>query len=248
MNDLADRPEIQLDHEALAHDAWAQGVLRRQSAMLEQLAEAALRMALAVERRVSEPEPDQPLDAAAAAMAFSRVAKAVRLTAMLQSRLVQDLERLRRGAAPRAAEAEDIARRLEPLYRHKARVEAVVERVAKADTDDEDRIDRLVCEAGERLDDEDLYGELLDRPVGELVSLICRDLGLEPDWTRLAEEAWAKAEMDDPRSPFFNAASPACGRGGPRSGGEGMVSHCPMPSLSPFGDISPASGRDRDSS
>ena len=86
--------------------------------------------------------------------------------------------------------------------------------MAKAECDDEDRLDDLVHETAERLDDDDIFGDVLTRPVGELVSLICRDLGLEPDWARLGEEAWAKEEFDDPRSPFF-ATSPIYGRGGP---------------------------------
>jgi len=112
---------------------------------------------------------------------------------------VQDMGRLRAAAAFAARRSPED----DPVYRRKARVEAIIERVAKADHDEEE-VDRLVREAGERLDDEDLYGEVLGRPVGELVSLICRDLGLAPDWSRLAEEAWARREAaeGDPRSPF----------------------------------------------
>ena len=48
-------------------------------------------------------------------------------------------------------------------------------------------------------------GDVRQRPVGELVALICRDLDLDPDWTRLAEEAWAKEEIASgvPSSPFL---------------------------------------------
>ena len=44
----------------------------------------------------------------------------------------------------------------------------------------------------------------MSRPIGEIVALICKDLGLEPDWGRLAQEAWAQAEIadGDPGSPF----------------------------------------------
>lgn len=208
------------------HAAWGERLLRRQAERLETLAEAGLRMALAIERQATQgpAEGEEPLAPAEAAMAFSRVARAVRMTGLLQERLVRALDDLRARQAAQAerarAEAEGAAKdaeaRRDPAYRHKARVEAIVERLAKADTDDEDEIDRLVCEAGERLDDEDVYGDVLTRPVGELVSLICRDLGLDPDWTRLAQEAWAKEEADNPRSPFFTAPSPTGGRrGGP---------------------------------
>jgi hypothetical protein len=192
-------------------DAWAQDVLRRQCALLEQLGEAGLRMAQAIERQASEAAAGSataPTPPTEAAMAFARVARAVRLTALLQSKLVQDLMRLQASAAKAVADAEAEANAAQapsdPTYRHKARVEAIVERVARAGADDEEEVDRLVAEAGERLDDEDIYGEVLDRPVGELVALVCRDLGLDPDWTRLGEEAWAREEAasGDPRSPF----------------------------------------------
>jgi uncharacterized protein YpuA (DUF1002 family) len=187
-------------------DAWAQEVLRRQCALLGQLGDAGLRMAQAIERQVSEAGASTP--PTEAAMAFARVARAVRLTALLQSRLVQDAMRLSATAAQADADAGAAKARSDPAYRHKARVEAIVERVARAGADDEQEVDRLVAEAGERLDDEDVYGQVLDRPVGELVSLVCRDLGLDPDWTRLGEEAWAQAEAasGDPRSPFFPTA------------------------------------------
>ena len=52
-----------------------------------------------------------------------------------------------------------------------------------------------MAEAGDRLDDIDLYGDLLDRPVSEILARICADIGLPLDWTRLAQEAWAQTEM-----------------------------------------------------
>jgi hypothetical protein len=206
MSDAPPIPEAAMP-EAPAYEAWAEGVLQRQSAMLEQLGEAALRMALAIERRLSEAPADAPCDPAEAAMAFSRVARVVRLTAMLQSKLVQELAPLKAGVARAAEKAKD---RLDPAYNHKARVEAIIQRAARARRLDDDEIDRLGRETAERLDDDDVFGDVLTRPVGELVSLICRDLGFDPDWTRLAEEAWAQAEAaaGDPRSPFVLPAFP----------------------------------------
>ncbi len=142
-----------------------------------------------------------------------------KLTALLQTRLLKDMDeararaafdRIREAAMPPVADDDaEEARRTDPLYVHKARVEAIVERIAKGKAkNDEEKVDRLIREAGERLDDEDIYGDVLERPVGELVALICRDLGLDPDWTRLAEEAWAQEEIriGAERSPFLRAA------------------------------------------
>ena len=65
-------------------------MLQRQSAMLERLAEAGLRMAEAIAGRVTEApvDEDKPVAPTEAAMAFARVARAVRMAALLQTRLV----------------------------------------------------------------------------------------------------------------------------------------------------------------
>jgi hypothetical protein len=160
-------------------------LLQRQLQRLDELAELGLDVARAVAARAH----DQGADVEAVARAYARVSRAVRLTIMLQSRLAQDLK-----AAERAAEraAADLLARSDPRYIHKARVERIVERIAQeTHRGDEEEIDRLVIEAGERLDDEDLYGEVLDRPIRELVADICRALDLDPDWKRLDAEAWA---------------------------------------------------------
>ncbi|MDB5459102.1 MAG: hypothetical protein JWO72_843, partial [Caulobacteraceae bacterium] len=61
------------------------------------------------------------------------------------------------------------------------------------------------------LDDEDLYGDVLARPFSEVVADICRDLGLDPDWSRLAQEPWARAEIDSGQAGGPLAALPAGG-------------------------------------
>ena len=163
-------------------------LLERQVALLGELAEIGLDVAREIGRQ-AKAQPD-PAALQHIAMAYSRVSRAVRLTLMLQTRLANDLE------TAAQAQAED-AELFEPAYRHKFRVERIVERQIKAEHDNEADIDRLAIEAGERLDDEDLYGDVLDKPIGELVALICKDLGLNPDWSKLAEEAWAKAEIEN---------------------------------------------------
>jgi hypothetical protein len=166
--------------------AFTQAALRRQVEVLERMAEAALELAAAIKDQAIYHGP-----AAEAAMPFSRVARAARMIALLQSRLLKDMDEARR----RDAASDDPAVSDDPLHVRKARVERIVGRIAKARTDDEGRVDRLMIEAGERLDDDDIYGDVLTKPVGELVALICRDLGLDPDWTRLAQEAWAQEEI-----------------------------------------------------
>jgi hypothetical protein len=173
--------------------------IERQLEMLGELAELGLEVARIVERRAKAVDAGtSDADLQGVAMAYARVARAVRMTLLLQSRLINELKSHEMAAAREAAlalRAEDRAR-LAPHEEHKARVERIVERVAKAQVDDEDEVERLVDEAGERLDDDDIYGDVTARPIGELVALVCRDLGLDPDWTRLADEAWAQAEIE----------------------------------------------------
>ena len=57
------------------------------------------------------------------------------------------------------------------------------------------RLRDACTEARERLADEDLYGDLSTAPLSEIVERICRDVGLSPNWARLAEEHWAQAEL-----------------------------------------------------
>ncbi len=120
----------------------------------------------------------------------------MRLTVALQSKLIDALAALEAPSAPATADPEQP--RADPDYLLKARVERIVERAALAEHNgDDDEADRLTAEAGERLDDIDLYGGLLDRPISEILARICRDIGLPLQWSRLAEEAWAQAEMGD---------------------------------------------------
>jgi hypothetical protein len=184
----------------------------RQTERLEALAQSGMRLIALIESQAVE----GAVTVADAALAHSRVSRAVRMAELLRERLTaQAGEQARqdsynriwadKGAAERAAAAAD------PAHSHKARVEAIVSRIAKGETDDEDRLEAIACETAERLDDDDIYGQVADRPVGELVALICRDLGLDPDWERLGEEAWAVEEKAaaPPGSPFLAQAAAA---------------------------------------
>jgi hypothetical protein len=128
------------------------------------------------------------------ALAYGRVSRAVRLTAALQAGLVEALQALDEGAARRRIrERADAQRAREAAAAaRKARVERIVERLIREEARDEAEGDRLADEAYERLEHDDIYGDLSDRPLGEIVAMICEDLGLAPDWSRLAEEAWAR--------------------------------------------------------
>jgi hypothetical protein len=142
--------------------------LERQLQVLGELAEIGLELARAVEAGAKAPEAD--LDAAA--LAYARVSRAVRQTILLQSKLVEALDGRAAALAGRKAAAAHILHDL-------------IEDLGG----DEERAERLGAEAAERLEQED-FDDLLKRPFGEAVAAICRDLGLSPDWLRLAEDCF----------------------------------------------------------
>ncbi len=182
------------------------GLIERQLWILGRLAEAGLNIALAIERQATRgeatgtegaPPEAVPVAKGDLALAYGRAARAVRLTIALQARLLKELQALDEGAARKfAAEAAKPDRdRQTAQAARKARVERIVERLIRAEARDEAEGDRLTDEAYERLEHDDIYGDLLRKPVSEIIALVCQDLGLAPDWSRLAQEAWAQDEL-----------------------------------------------------
>jgi hypothetical protein len=171
---------------------WARPYALRQLEMLGELAELGLDVARAVERQAREPSaaPDGPLFKGDLALAYARVSRAVRLTLMLQSKLIEDMKAAEKaGAEERKSD--------EPTNRAKIRVDTIVQRISATQHAGEPEMHEWVLrEAAERLDDEDVFGDLLERPISESVARLCKQLGLEPDWAELAEELWAVREME----------------------------------------------------
>ena len=158
------------DAPAEGGEAPARPLAERQLEALNELVGIGLNIARAIERQVSGPGPQSIADLDAAALAYARVARAVRQTVMLQSKLQAE-----RNAA--AAKAGDL----------RARVARIVRRAIEDAHDDAEQVERLAAEAAERLEQE-RYGDLLTRPIGEIVAAICKDLGLEPDWPALKDD------------------------------------------------------------
>lgn len=152
--------------------AGACSLVERQVEALGELVGIGLKIARAIERQVDAAGagPQAMADLNAAAIAFARVARAVRQSVMLQSRLQQE----RTAAAARAGEL-------------KARVARIVRRAIEDEHGETEQVERLAAEAAERLEQE-RYGDVFTRPLGEIVADICRDLGLAPDWRGLAAE------------------------------------------------------------
>jgi hypothetical protein len=172
--------------EALSDAApadWARPLVDRQLAILGRLAEAGLEIAIVLEGQAKGGDAVVEGDVA---MAFNRVARAVRQTLMLQSRLIESLQAQQAARANRKAAVRASAARI---------VRSVIE---DDRSNDAERSERLAAEAAERLERED-FGDLLSRPFGEAVIKICKDLGLSPDWLTLAEDCHAAEAAVDGR-------------------------------------------------
>jgi hypothetical protein len=206
------------DIQTAGPDHWARSLYEQQVAVLGQFAETGLAIALSIGRQVKAAEEAAGDVPERAIIDFARVSRSVRLTLMLQARLIKELIAFDNKVA--LDTAWDHGQRTRD---RKAQAEGIMERIIGRAHDDPETIESLIWETSERLDREDLYGPLLSHPVSELVAMICKDLGLDPDWSRLAREAWAKAEIESGITgwPLALKSSPV-GGGGPRSGGGGL--------------------------
>jgi len=173
----------------------AKSLAERQMACLERLAAIGMELAeLALERARAAPAEE---DLSGAMKDHARVARAVRLTHMLQTKILTDLDRQVREAAHRVEQAEAQDQRQAEEQR-KAQIERSVERLARVQhAGDADEVDRLIADCGERLDYED-HGWLLARPAGEVLADICQALDLTLDWETLQDLAWVKDESPFP--------------------------------------------------
>ncbi|HTI67893.1 MAG TPA: hypothetical protein VL460_10165 [Caulobacteraceae bacterium] len=155
---------------AADRDASARDLIERQMAMLTRLAEIGMEIAEAAGRKARALAEGGETGAVDPGLSYARAARAVRLTIALQSRLAKDLAGL--GRAETLARVAEAARRRDRIHRR-------VEQAIGTERYDEDEVERLSSDAWERLTDED-DGDLLERPIDEVVARICQDLGLSP--------------------------------------------------------------------
>ncbi|MDB5435710.1 MAG: hypothetical protein JWR47_1967, partial [Phenylobacterium sp.] len=76
------------------------------------------------------------------------------------------------------------------VERRKTKVRTAVERVLDAEAGESDA-ENLFYDLTERLETDYDDDDFADRPIGELVARICRDLGVTPDWSLWQDEDWA---------------------------------------------------------
>ena len=169
-------------------DARARRVLDRQLDLLDRLADIGMGIAETIGRQVAADAEsrgealDEPGRRAqvlnTSAMAYARAARAVRMSLALQSRLIE-------GPNPKG-EAKDAkpqtvrvawATDQYALHEKPRQVWDGVRRAGFEARLDFEAFERLSEETCERLED-DLYKEVMDRPVEEIIALVCRDLGV----------------------------------------------------------------------
>jgi hypothetical protein len=172
----------------------------RRLAILSELAEAGLEIALALKTRIvettaAEPDADSARACADLARAFDRASRAVRMSIALRDRVTKD-------AVLGGQTARDAAQ--QARSQRAGRVRRIVGRIAKVRCTDRYVREAFDSQATERLYDRDITGDLEGRPIGALVAQICADLGLSPRWTAMAQEAWAQEEITErpPGSPY----------------------------------------------
>jgi len=120
---------------------------------------------------------------------YDRLTRSVRLTLALLVKFHNDrLEREQKAAAGIQAVEEQRKPRL------RKQLERVAREAIRRQTDPRDR-EHLRLTLYERLEEDDIERDLLDRPFGELIRRICRDIGIEPDWEFWGEDYWAVEEI-----------------------------------------------------
>lgn len=166
--------------------------IARHLAVLQELSELGMTLARAVtEQALAQVAGDTPA-AGDPALMFSRISRAVRMTIAQEGRLGEELASRRVKAKAVADLHAGIAARA-PVAEREATVHRAVARAIRLDThnqDDEDLLEALDA----HLDDWSESASFLDRPIGELVGRICKDLGVAANPSLWEDEDWAVAE------------------------------------------------------
>ena len=177
----------------------------RQLAMLDRLAEIGMTIVEEIGRQVMQPSgAEAPRDPSIfhndLVLAFSRASRAVRMTIALQARL---MEEPRRGDQGAGRTIEDLVALLD------SEPDPEKHEQASRNEADSEAAERLVHERLER----ETYGDLMGRPVSEIIGHIRRDLGLEPVQSRPAPGAGEETESgaaspEEGGSPFQDDSWP----------------------------------------
>ena len=192
---------------------------------LQELAEIGMGLAREVARQASDQTAETP-SAPDFALAFSRIARAVRQTVALEARLAEGRQT---GETGRAALAVSDRWR---SARRRRQVKELVGEIIEAEATEFDA-ERLYDDLDDRMEEGDEDADFADRPIGELVARICRDLGVTPDWSLFEDDDWAIAERRE-----RNEGSPYAAAGAADDRQDDAPSDPPWPAHDPPGKAS----------
>lgn len=172
--------------------------------MLRELAEIGMELTRDLRDQALAPAyavPEQARVAPAeAALVYSRYARAVRMTLALEARLRADhaarerdpeRESARRQARWAAEEAAREAAR-SPAQRRREVVDLMTQRMIRAHAEREylDDEQERYGEAESLIEHELADEDVLNRPIPQLIGIICEALGVQPDWSLWDPAAW----------------------------------------------------------
>ncbi|MDB5464527.1 MAG: hypothetical protein JWP23_2916 [Phenylobacterium sp.] len=174
----------------------AEARAERHLRMLQELAEIGMDLARSVQRQ-AHGQAATDHGAADLGLVFSRIARAVRQTVALEAKLAEDRQKTQAERAPLT-----VADRWRSA-RRKRQVKEIVAEAIGSEVGEFD-VERLFDDLDERLADGDEEADFAERPIGELVARICRDLGVTPDWSLWHDDDWAieEAAAKAPGSPY----------------------------------------------
>jgi hypothetical protein len=135
---------------------------------------------------------------------FVTVSRAVRMTLVLGARTHRDLRELKAGIERRQAE-EVINRamveaRKPPWHdadKRTQRVRGLVHDIIRIEAESEAEYSELSGALEERLESDAPYIFGGDRPLGETVERLCRDLGMNPDMSLWSDDDWIQDKLPD---------------------------------------------------
>jgi hypothetical protein len=165
----------------------------RRLRLLEELAEIGMALARDLRDQAEASDADAP-GRRDPADAFARLSRAVRLTLALEARTDQALRDLKAGIEPAREEARargaERARAQDRDLRHDQVFNLVFD-AAKAEVDDHEAFGEVFEALVERMEEDEGYADLRERPLREIVERLCRDLELTPDWSQWRDDGWA---------------------------------------------------------
>ncbi|MGA2952083.1 MAG: hypothetical protein ABSD80_07610 [Caulobacteraceae bacterium] len=182
------------DPAAAAPDA-AVARAEERLAFLRELTEIGMELARGL-REQAAAGPVDPKAGRSPAETFDRLSRAIRLTIALEAKTDEALADLKAGvvrereetSARRAETAKETARM--EGFRRMAKVFDRTYAVAEVEAEDSEAFDSLYEALTERLEYDPSYRQCDREPLREVIERLCKDLDLNPDWSRWTGDDW----------------------------------------------------------